>query len=188
MKKRKGYDHVKELKKRIEINKKLEKLKERTKKMNSENGHVREFANMSEALKAGFNIQVSPEDFNKAQRNRFNQGLQPVVKLQDNKSILGKKRVKAKTNQSEMQKLLDDVEIGDVIKLGVGALEIMSIGKTGMLVKAIPPKGKQLKFDNGFKIEIIGGVFEMIDLGKFIKLGFLGLANNKKEKTENDKS
>lgn len=63
--------------------------------MNSDTGEVKMFESLAQAEKEGFDFPVDPKDMTEQQTQRMLNDEQPVVKLQDNRSVLGKQRLKA---------------------------------------------------------------------------------------------
>ena len=61
--------------------------------MNIDTGEVRDYKNIPPFLKQDY-IPIKNKDLNPAQSIRLENDEQPVVKLKDNRSVLGRKRVR----------------------------------------------------------------------------------------------
>lgn len=66
--------------------------------MNTE-GHMKQFNTQAEAITEGFDIPVDPTELTDDQLQRLEKGEQPVVKMNDRKSKLAKRRMKAWRNK-----------------------------------------------------------------------------------------
>lgn len=125
--------------------------------MNINTGEVKQFGSIDEAMTAGFTEQVSISEMTKRQEERFMTDEQPVVSLNDNRSKLGKKRIKEK-NQSEFK-------IGEHIDFGKGQHAILvSSGKSHLRIKTV---GFGLNPDSVGKLIQINHVdYQIVSVGK----------------------
>jgi len=63
--------------------------------VNSDTGEIQNFESHEEALKAGFDVPVDLKDLTPDQADRFIKNQQPVIKLKDVRSKIGKLRLQA---------------------------------------------------------------------------------------------
>ena len=63
--------------------------------MNPNTGEIKMFDSNEEAKEAAFSVPINMDDLTKQQTKRLAGGEQPVIKLKDTKSKVGKKRLKA---------------------------------------------------------------------------------------------
>ena len=72
--------------------------------MNNE-GHVKNFESLKDAISEGYDTPVNVSELTKQQKTRFDKNLQPVVKMADHRSVLGKKLL-TKNQEKRLRKKL----------------------------------------------------------------------------------